>query len=117
MDESTELINQPDAKCFTKLIIVVDVFLFLLAAWSEIGYSIFTGSSTSESILDPLKRYLFPSLSADTANKIIQTLNVVTQVLSYSDALLTIATILDVKKKRQKFVKEIKSGFRQLKYG
>ncbi|KFM73021.1 hypothetical protein X975_16552, partial [Stegodyphus mimosarum] len=97
--------------------IALDIFLFLLAAWSEIGYSLFTGSSTSESILHPLKRYLYPSISSDTASKITHYLNIVTQALSYSDAMLTIATILDVKKKREKFVNETKKGFTELKNG
>ncbi|KFM73024.1 hypothetical protein X975_16555, partial [Stegodyphus mimosarum] len=115
---SDRLINDKSTEeIYPKFKILLDTFLFLLAAWSEIGYSIFSGSSTSESILDPLKRYLYPSVSADTASKISQTLNILTQVLSYSDAMLTIATISDIKEKKEQFLKETRSGFNQLKYG
>lgn len=110
-DTDTEI----KVETYPKIEIALDVALFLLATWSEFGYALFTGSSASESILDPLKRYVYPAIPSDTTNNITQSLNIATQVLSYSDAALTIATILDIRKKRGKFIIELKNGFNQLK--
>lgn len=106
-----------DADVYYKSEIILDVFLFLIASWSEIGYAVFTNSSVSESILDPLKRYLYPSLSAETARSITQYLNITSEVFSFTDASLTIATILDIRTKRKNFLKEIKKGLKQIQSG
>ena len=108
-DDSVDIYSKPE--------IALDIFLFLLASWSELGYAVFMGSSVSESVLDPLKRYLYPSLTSEVSNKITQYLNITSEVLSFSDASLTIATILDIRSKRKKFIKETKKGFNQIRYG
>ncbi len=117
--ESDRLIarNDNNAEVYYKSEIILDIFLFLIASWSEIGYAIFTNSSVSESILDPLQRYLYPSLSLETANCITQYLNVTSEVFSFTDASLTIATILDISTKRKKFLKEIRKGFNEIQNG
>ena len=109
--------NDNNAEVYFKSEIILDIFLFLLASWSELGYAVFTNSSVSESILDPLKRYLYPSLSPETSSNISQYLNVASEIFSFTDASLTIATILDIRTKRRKFLKEIKKGFNQIQNG
>ncbi|WP_342228011.1 hypothetical protein [Rickettsiella endosymbiont of Rhagonycha lignosa] len=109
--------NYNNADVYYKSEIIVDIFLFFLASWSELGYAVFTNSSVSESILDPLKQYLYPSLSPETSSSITQYLNIASEVFSFTDASLTIATILDIRTKRQKFLKEIKKGFNQIQNG
>lgn len=117
--ENDILIDRADNRedIYFKKEIALDIFLFLLASWSELGYAVFTGSSVSESVLDPLKRYLYPSLSSNVADNITRYLNITSEVLSYTDAGLTIATIFDVRSKREKFIKEIRKGFNQIKQG
>lgn len=117
--ENERLIDRTDhsVNIYSKPEIALDIFLFLLASWSELGYAVFMGSSVSESVLDPLKRYLYPSLTTEVSNRITQYLNITSEVLSFSDASLTIATILDIRSKRKKFIEETKKGFRQIKYG
>lgn len=117
--ENERLITRADnnVDIYSKSEIGLDIFLFLLASWSELGYAVFTGSSVSESVLDPLKRYLYPSLVPEISNTVTQYLNITSEVLSFTDASLTIATILDIRSKREKFVEEIKKGFNQIKYG
>ncbi len=117
--ENERLINRTDnsVNIYSKPEIALDIFLFLLASWSELGYAVFTGSSVSESVLDPLKRYLYPSLTTEASNRITQYLNMTSEVLSFSDASLTIATIIDIRSKRKKFIEETKKGFNQIRYG
>ncbi|KFM58442.1 hypothetical protein X975_24785, partial [Stegodyphus mimosarum] len=118
MENNDRLITDSnEVKIYTKLKITLDISLFTLAFWAKIGYSIFTGTSALESFLDPLKKYLYPSISSDTKQTINQSLNIATQVLSYSDATLTIVTIMDMRKKRELFTKEVKIGLKQLKSG
>ncbi|MGC1854336.1 MAG: hypothetical protein WA659_03075 [Candidatus Aquirickettsiella sp.] len=109
--------NDNNVDVYPKFEIALDIFLFLLASWSELGYAVFTGSSVSESVLDPLKRYLYPLLAPEASNTVTKYLNITSGALSFTDASLTIATILDIRSKREKFIEEIKKGFNQIKYG
>jgi hypothetical protein len=109
--------NDNNVDVYSKSELALDIFLFLLASWSELGYAVFMGSSVSESVLDPLKRYVYPTLAPEISNSITQYLNVTSEVFSFTDAGLTIATILDIRTKRQKYIEEIKKGFNQIKYG
>ncbi len=95
----------------------VDITLFCLAIWSGVGYSFFTQSAVSESISDPLEKYLYNSISDNSINNINKFLNVLSQTLSYSDAVLTIATISDVEKKREKSYKEMMKGVYDFYHG
>lgn len=94
-----------------------DIVLVLLAAWSEVGYAAFSSGAVSESILDPLKRYLYPDISHAHAQQTTDTLNIISKVLGIADASLTIATILDMRQKREKFQNEFSKGIQQLKSG
>ena len=56
--------------------IVIDAALLLFAAWSEFGYAAFSSSAVSESILDPLERYLYSGISNHDAHEITNILNI-----------------------------------------
>lgn len=92
----------------------LDAASFLLAAWSEFGYAAFTGAVASASLLDPMKRYLYPHISSGTADSISNKLGIFTKVLAICDASLTIATILNIGDKRRKFIQELKKGLSEI---
>jgi len=95
----------------------LDVFLFLLAAWSQFGSSFFFQETAFESANDPLERFVYVHLSVTLANKIKNYLSSITQALSFADAICTAGTYINMRNCRREFMRGIRKGLSDYEKG
>lgn len=96
-------------------LILVDILLFILAGWSEFGYNYFSQATAFHTVDYPLQRYLYTHLSENDIIKLSNYSFNLIKFLSYADASLTIATIVNIKKRRTDLVEGLRQGWKELK--
>ena len=94
---------------------ILDIVLFLFAAWAQFGYSFYSQENAQESISDPFKRYLYPHISAVKADQIALAINIITRACSIADALLTVGTYINMRHCREELVIGFKKALQDFK--
>lgn len=97
--------------------ISADFLILSLAVWAEFGFAAFSSGTTIESIDNPLQKYLYPNITDEKSDLIKNWVSIIAQILAYTDAGLTIASVLDVRDKRKKFFTDFIKGIQYLRNG
>lgn len=95
----------------------LDFLILSSAVWAEFGFAAFSSNTTLESIDNPFQKYLYPNITDDKSDLIKTWLSVGAQILAYADASLSIASALDVREKRKKFITDFMQGVRYFRFG
>ena len=95
--------------------ISLDVLLFLFAAWAEFGFALLTRKTTLASIDYPVEHYLFPYLTSQQEYKFSIFVNRFSEILAFSDALLTTITISNMKNCREELLKDLSTSVAKYK--
>ena len=107
--------TQSVAPHYGKCELILDLILLAFSAWAQFGYSLYSQQNASESLNNPLSKYLYPYINADIADNLFKSINVMMIIFSVADAIFTMCSYINMRRCRQEFIIELRESYDKYK--